>query len=90
MQIQLRLFLLVALVLPLALTAQKVPTFEEVLSLRSAGAAAISPDGQHVAYTVTTTDWKDNRYDTEIWLSKNGGEPFPLTRTEKVGSTSPR
>jgi dipeptidyl aminopeptidase/acylaminoacyl peptidase len=69
--------------------AQQVPTFEQVISLRNAGPAVISPDGKHVAYAVQTTDWSDNRYDTEIWLSKNGQKPFQLTNTLKGSSTSP-
>ena len=66
------------------------PTFEQVIELNLAGGAAISPDGRHVAYTVRTTEWKDNRYDTEIWLSRDGGAPFQLTRNLKNSSTSPR
>lgn len=69
--------------------AQHVPTFEEVISLRSAGNVAISPDGKNVAFTVQTADWNDNRFDTEIWLSKEGNKPFQLTNTPKNSSTSP-
>lgn len=65
-------------------------TFEQVISLRNAGNPTISPDGQHVAFTVTSTDWKENSYDTEIWLARNGEEPFQLTRTPKGSSTAPR
>jgi len=72
-----------------ALQAQHVPSFEQVIALRNAGSVALSPDGKHVAYTVQTTDWTDNRYDTEIWLSKNGQKPFQLTNTPKGNSTSP-
>ena len=57
------------------------PTFEDVLSLRDIGGATISPDGNAIAYTVRTTDWDENRYDTEIWLVRVGEEPFQLTRT---------
>ena len=66
------------------------PSFEQVISLRSAGSPAISPDGRHVAFTIRTTDWKENRFDTEIWLSRDGGTPTQLTRTPKGNSTSPR
>jgi dipeptidyl aminopeptidase/acylaminoacyl peptidase len=69
--------------------AQQVPSFEQVIALRNAGFVALSPDGKHVAYTVQTTDWTDNRYDTEIWLSKNGQKSFPLTNTPKGSSTNP-
>ncbi|MEQ1584876.1 MAG: hypothetical protein ABL895_03290 [Cyclobacteriaceae bacterium] len=69
--------------------AQRVPTFEEVISLRSIGGVTLSADGKHVAYTVQTTDWNDNRFDTEIWLSKNGSPPFQLTNTTKNSGTNP-
>jgi dipeptidyl aminopeptidase/acylaminoacyl peptidase len=64
--------------------------FEQVISLRQCGNPVISPNGDNVAFTVTTTDWKENGYDTEIWLSIKGVEPFQLTRTTKGSSTSPK
>lgn len=83
------LILTLLLCFPSFLFAQQVPTMEQVISLRNAGFVAISPDGKHVAYTVQTTDWAENRYDTEIWLSKNGQAPFQLTNTLKGNSTNP-
>jgi dipeptidyl aminopeptidase/acylaminoacyl peptidase len=68
--------------------AQHVPTFEEVISLRSVGGVALSDDGKHVAYALQTTDWNENRFDSEIWLSKNGATPFQLTNTPKSSSSS--
>ncbi len=70
-------------------SAQHVPSFEQVIALRGTGTVTLSPDGKNIAYTVQTTDWTDNRYDTEIWLSKNGQKPFQLTNTPKGSSTSP-
>jgi dipeptidyl aminopeptidase/acylaminoacyl peptidase len=69
-------------------TAQDGATvsFEKFISLRGVGSPSISPDGQHVAFTVGSTDWKENQFDNEIWLSKNGETPFQLTRTTKGGS----
>lgn len=64
-------------------------SFEQVLSLRSVGSPVISPDGKHIAYTVSSTDWKNNTYDTEIWLAREGETPFQLTRTEDGSSSSP-
>ena len=69
--------------------AQHVPSFEEVISLRNVNAVSLSADGKHIAYTVQTSDWHDNRFDTEIWLSKNGGKPFQLTNTSKNSSSNP-
>ena len=37
-------------------------SFEKWLNLQSAGGVVLSPDGAFAAYTVSTTDWKDNSY----------------------------
>jgi dipeptidyl aminopeptidase/acylaminoacyl peptidase len=66
------------------------PSFEDILSVPDIGSAVISPDGRAIAYTVRTTDWDENRYDTEIWLVREGEEPFQLTRTRDGTSGSPR
>jgi len=34
------------------ITAQQVPTFEDIISLRSAGGVTLSADGKNVAFTV--------------------------------------
>jgi len=66
------------------------PSFEESISYRNARGPAISPDGKSIAFQVASTDWEDNRYDQEIWLVREGEEPFQLTRTPKGSSTSPQ
>lgn len=66
------------------------PSFEDVINLQVAGGPRISPDGRTVAYTLRTTDWQENRYDTEIWLARENAAPFQLTRTEKGSSIAPR
>lgn len=72
-------------------TAQKSASiaFEKWLSLKQVGTPVISPNGKYIAYTLTSTDWTSNGYDSEIWLSKEGGMPIQLTRTSKGGSSSP-
>jgi len=65
------------------------PSFKEVLEIKSAGSPVISPCGKHILFTVRQVDWENNRYDTEIWLSWNGEEPFQLTRTKEGSSGSP-
>ncbi len=65
------------------------PSFEEVISLASASNPAISPDGNHIAFQVGQADWENNRFDTEIWLSRDGGNPFPFTHNPSGSSTSP-
>lgn len=74
--------------LTLAQANKKTPTFEEVISLKSPGSVQLSPDGQHVLYSVAQADWQDNSFDTELWLSKNGGEPFPLTNNTDGSSSN--
>ncbi|MEM6379737.1 MAG: S9 family peptidase, partial [Bacteroidota bacterium] len=66
---------------------KRLPSFEEVLSVKGTGFASISPNGQYIAYSRSKTDWKKNGYDSEIWLAKEGQEPFQLTRTTN-GSSS--
>ncbi|MBN8651326.1 MAG: S9 family peptidase [Cytophagales bacterium] len=69
--------------------SQRVPTFEEVISLRNINGVTMSPDGKAIAYTVQTTDWNENRYDTEIWLWREGSEPFQLTNNARSSSMAP-
>ncbi|MBC7672682.1 MAG: PD40 domain-containing protein, partial [Polaromonas sp.] len=71
-------------------SAQQQPTVRQWLSLRSVGAPVVSPDGSVIAYTVTSTEWDANRYDTEIWVSRTGTDPVQLTSTDKESSTLPR
>ncbi len=66
------------------------PSFEQVISLRAVGAPAISPDGRGIVFGVRTADWQANRFDTELWLWREGEPPFQLTRTEKGSSSSAR
>ena len=66
------------------------PSFKDVINLQSVGSPAISPDGRAVAYTVRSTDWKDNRFDTEIWLWRQGAGAIQLTRSPKGSSSTPR
>jgi dipeptidyl aminopeptidase/acylaminoacyl peptidase len=65
------------------------PAFEDVLGLRSVGSPEISPCGKHILFTVRQTDWEKNTYDSEVWLSRDGAEPFQLTRTTDESSLSP-
>ena len=66
------------------------PSFEEVISLRSVSSAVISPNGKHVVFQSSVVDWKENRYDTELWLSKNGAPPFQITNNKKGSSNNPK
>ena len=82
--------LLLILCLPRWAAAQKVPTVDDLLTVKTAGGAQISPDGKWVAYTVGETDFKQNAFITQIWLANAGtGRSVQLTRGEK-SSISPQ
>ena len=66
------------------------PSFEDVIGIRSIGGFAISPDGRRIAYEVRSTNWEENRYETELWLWREGGESFRLTRTPGGTSRAPQ
>ncbi len=85
MKYRLALFLLTCTAVA---SAQRVPTFEDVISLRGINGVTMSPDGKTILYTVQTTDWNDNRFDTEIWMSKEGKKAYQLTNTTRANSGS--
>ena len=76
------------LILGANVNAQKTATvsFEKWISLQGVGGVTISPDGRTVIYSVGTTDWANNTYDSELWLYREGETPFQLTRTSKGSS----
>lgn len=84
--------LLVALALPTLAAAQTVPgpSFRSVIDLESVSGPTIAPDGRAIVYQVRGTEWKENRFDTELWLWREGGEPVQLTRATKGSSSRPR
>jgi dipeptidyl aminopeptidase/acylaminoacyl peptidase len=60
--------------------APKVPTIQDVISVKRPGAPAISPDGTLVAFTVSEANWDENAFETEIWIaSADGASPRQLT-----------
>ena len=65
-------------------------SFEKWISLKTVGSPIISPDGRTVVYSMTSTDWANNSYDAELWMSRDGGEPLQLTRTNKNSSIAAR
>jgi dipeptidyl aminopeptidase/acylaminoacyl peptidase len=67
-----------------AQTQKRVPTIDDLLNVRQAGGAQISPDGSRVAYTVSETDFKQDAFVTQIWTAEvTSGRVFQLTRGDK-------
>jgi dipeptidyl aminopeptidase/acylaminoacyl peptidase len=77
----------IALLLSAAAYAAGVPTIDESLSMRSVGAPQISPDGRYVTYQVTSTNWDENEFVNQIWLTQTAtGERLQLTSGKKTSS----
>jgi dipeptidyl aminopeptidase/acylaminoacyl peptidase len=87
-----RIVFLLVLFSSAATFAQKGATvsFEKWISLKSVSSPLISPDGRTVVYSVNTTDWANNTYDAELWMSRDGDAPVQLTRTVKGSSFAAR
>ncbi|MBU6367305.1 MAG: S9 family peptidase [Gemmatimonadetes bacterium] len=64
--------LLVA-VTPLAAQSPRPVTPGDLYRFRDVGAGRLSPDGQWVAYTVTTADSAKDRRDTDVWMTSWDG-----------------
>lgn len=63
---------------------------DDLYSLKTVEDPQLSPDGQWVAYTVTTLDAKEDESDTDIYMVPfGGGAPVRLT-SGKQPETSPR
>ncbi len=64
-----------------------VPTIDQSLSMKSASAPRISPDGRWVVYEVARTNWEDNAFERDLWIaSTESGESRQLTRGKKSSS----
>ena len=85
---------LVALV-PAVVYAQQTPTRHaftpaDLYKVTQVGAPALSPDGDKVAFTVTTVKEAENRRHSEVWVvSTQGGEPARYT-SPSFESSAPR
>jgi dipeptidyl aminopeptidase/acylaminoacyl peptidase len=72
------------LVIPVAGAGRRVPTIDDLLTLKSAGGPQISPDGTRVVYTVTETDFAQDAFVSQVWLADvKSGRAVQLTRGDK-------
>lgn len=64
-------------------------TFEDMMQMKRLGETAVSPDGQWLAYSVTTVDLDQNEKRAELWLQRiSGGDPVKLAVAES-GDSNP-
>lgn len=72
-----------------ALLLAQAPSIEQSLAMKTISAPQISPDGRWIAWSETSTDWEQNAYVTQIWVSqRETGERWQLTQAKK-SSTAP-
>jgi dipeptidyl aminopeptidase/acylaminoacyl peptidase len=58
----------------------RTPTIDQSLEMHNVYTARISPDGKHVVYEQTRTDWETNAFETELWLADTAsGESHRLS-----------
>jgi len=73
------------LALPLSIAAQtpvptRTPTINQSLEMHNVSSPHISPDGKHVVYEQSRTDWDSNTFDTDLWLADTStGESHRIT-----------
>lgn len=71
-----------------ALGQGRTPSVDDLLNLKSASGAQISPDGKWVAYSVTSTDWKADAFVGQLWVANTStGERRQLTRHTKASGS---
>ena len=55
-------------------------TVDDLFQIKDVGDPQVSPDGKWVAYTVTSTLFKEEKAETQVWMVPfAGGEPIPMT-----------
>jgi dipeptidyl aminopeptidase/acylaminoacyl peptidase len=47
----------------------RTPTIDQSLEMHSVASPHISPDGKHVVYEQTRTNWDTNAFDTDLWIA---------------------
>jgi len=81
-----RTILLIAIILiySFAAAAEKhLITFEDLYSYGQVDDIQVSPDGKHLAFTVTFYDLQTGTYNSDIWtIPTKGGEPRRMTYTD--------
>ncbi len=78
------------LVVSAAHAQSRIPTLDDLLTLKTIGGTEISPDGKWIAYSISHGDLKQDAFITQIWLANSEtGKSIQLTRGDK-SSTTPR
>jgi len=65
-------------------------SLDDLARLRRVADPEVSPDGKQVAYTVRTTDLKEDKHETHIWTTGWDGKETTRLTTGKDSETEPR
>ncbi len=69
--------------------AQTVPTIDQSLELRTVSFPQISPDGHHVLYEQSRTNWEANAFETDLFLADTStGKSHLLTTAIKSSDSA--
>jgi dipeptidyl aminopeptidase/acylaminoacyl peptidase len=74
----------------LAQPARHPLTLDDLARFRDVRDPQCSPDGQWVAYTVTTTDAKEDKHDTDVWMIGFDGKHDLRLTSSPENETAPR
>ncbi len=79
------------LLMAISVLAQKRSiNLDDLFEIKNVGNSQISPEGDWIAYTVTSTDKKSDKSSTRIWMAPtDGGEAIPMT-AEGYSASSPK
>jgi len=65
------------------------PTIDQSLELKSASNPQLSPDGRHVVYELSRTNWEDNAFERDLWIVDTAtGDAHQLTASKKSSSSA--
>src|SRR6185312_7934409 len=88
-QVALSLFFVLGTVAPAS--ASRVLTIDDQFREQVVGDPQISADGNWIAYTVTSSDLKEDESNSHIWMSSfDGTRAVQLTNRKKESESAPR
>ncbi len=66
----------------------RIPTIDQSLEMHTVSSPQISPDGKHITFEQSRTDWDANAFQTDLWIADTAtGETHPLTSMGNPGSS---
>jgi len=71
-----------------AFAQTRTMTVNDILNIKSVSDVQLAPDGSRVLYVVSEADFKENGFNTDVWMvNAQGGDPVKLTNGPKTDNT---